>query len=98
MEAGGELSATQAKTVLAELLAKGGDPRTIAAERGFEAMSSDSLAQVVGQVIAENPGEWGRYRDGEDKLAQFFIGMVMRATKGQADGKLVVAELRSRMG
>jgi len=98
MEAGGELSATQAKTVLAELLAKGGDPRTIAAERGFEAMSSDSLAQVVGQVIAENPGEWGRYRDGEDKLAQFFIGQVMRATKGQADGKLVVAELRTRRG
>ncbi len=98
MEAGGELSATQAKTILAELLAKGGDPRTIAAERGFEAMSSDSLAEVVGQVISENPGEWGRYREGEEKLEGFFIGRVMRATNGQADGKFVVAELRSRRG
>jgi len=98
MEAGGELSATQAKTVLAELLAKGGDPRTIAAERGFEAMSSDSLADVVGQVISENPGEWGRYLEGEDKLAGFFIGKVMGATKGRADGKQVAAELRARRG
>ena len=95
MEANGSLSATQAKEVLGELLtAGGGDPTAIAARLGFEAMSEDSLASTVGEVVAANPDEWGRYRDGEDKLAQFFIGQVMKATKGQANGKAVVAELQ----
>jgi aspartyl-tRNA(Asn)/glutamyl-tRNA(Gln) amidotransferase subunit B len=96
MEQRGELSATQAKEVLAELLERGGDPAAIVAARGFEQMGSDQLADVVAQVIEASPDEWGRYCEGDDKLAQFFIGQVMKATKGQADGKAVVAELRRR--
>ncbi|HEX3566518.1 MAG TPA: GatB/YqeY domain-containing protein [Acidimicrobiales bacterium] len=99
MEAAGSLSATQAKAVLGELLeAGGGDPAAIAARLGFEAMSEDSLASTVGDVVAAHPDEWGRYREGEDKLAQFFIGQVMKATKGQANGKAVVAELQRLKG
>ncbi len=44
--------------------------------------------------MAAHPDEWDRYREGEDKLAGFFTGAVMKATKGQADGKAVAAELR----
>jgi aspartyl-tRNA(Asn)/glutamyl-tRNA(Gln) amidotransferase subunit B len=99
MEAAGSLSATQAKAVLGELLeAGGGDPASIAARLGFEAMSEDSLASTVGDVVSAHPDEWGRYREGEDKLAQFFIGQVMKATKGQANGKAVVAELQRLKG
>jgi aspartyl-tRNA(Asn)/glutamyl-tRNA(Gln) amidotransferase subunit B len=99
MESAGSLSATQAKAVLGELLeAGGGDPAAIAARLGFEAMSEDSLASTVGDVVAAHPDEWGRYREGEDKLAQFFIGQVMKATKGQANGKAVVAELQRLKG
>jgi aspartyl-tRNA(Asn)/glutamyl-tRNA(Gln) amidotransferase subunit B len=99
MEASGSLSATQAKAVLGELLESGGgDPAVIATRLGFEAMSEDSLATTVGEVVAAHPDEWGRYREGEDKLAQFFIGQVMKATKGQANGKAVVAELQRLKG
>ncbi len=42
MEQRGELSATQAKTVLGELLANGGDPRAIAADKGYEQLSADT--------------------------------------------------------
>ena len=96
MESRGELSATQAKTVLAELIAGGGDPRAIAAAKGFEQMSDDSLQTTVDELIAASPDEWERYRDGDDKLAQFFIGQVMKATRGQANGKAVIAALQSR--
>ncbi len=96
MEQRGELSATQAKTVLAELLARGGDPATIASARGFEVLSSDSLGETVATLIGQFPDEWMRYRDGDEKLAQFFIGQVMKLTQGQANGKAVVAELRAR--
>ncbi len=96
MEQRGELSATQAKTVLGDLLTSGGDPVAIAAARGFEQLSADSLADTVATLIVENPDEWQRYREGDDKLAQFFIGLVMKATRGQANGKAVIAELQQR--
>ena len=99
LEESGALSATQSKVVLAELVdGGGGDPLAIARAKGFEALSADSVAAVVGEVVAGNPDEWERYRDGDDKLAQFFIGLVMKATRGKADGKAVVAELRRLRG
>jgi len=96
MEQGGELSATQAKTVLLELLANGGDPRAIAAAKGFEQLSVDSLDETVADLIAHFPDEWVRYREGDEKLAQFFIGQVMKLTKGQANGKAVIDQLQRR--
>jgi aspartyl-tRNA(Asn)/glutamyl-tRNA(Gln) amidotransferase subunit B len=99
LESQGSLSATQAKNVLAELLAQGGgDPAEIARAKGFEAMSEDSLAATVAQAVADHPEEFGRYRDGDDKLAGFFTGLVMKATRGQANGKEVAAELRRLRG
>ena len=98
MEEAGELSATQSKAVLAELVAAGGDPRSIANAKGFEQMDEGALDAVLDAVIAENPSEWERYVGGDDKLAGFFTGKVMAATRGQADGKAVNAGLRSRRG
>ncbi|MDE3083530.1 MAG: Asp-tRNA(Asn)/Glu-tRNA(Gln) amidotransferase subunit GatB [Acidobacteriota bacterium] len=96
MESRGELTATQAKTVLVDVLASGADPATVAATMGFEQLAADELGVVVARLIEENPAEWDRYREGDDKLAQFFIGLVMKATRGQANGKAVVAELQAR--
>ncbi len=100
METNGSLTATQAKAVLAELLASGGDPAAIAAAHGFEAMSEGSLAAIVDEVIAAHPDEWERFRHGDPtearKLTGFFTGLVMRATANRADGKAVAAELSRR--
>jgi len=102
MEADGSLTPTQAKAVLGDLLAgTGDDPAALAAARGFEAMSAESLAEVVAEVVAAHPDEWERFRAGgekADKLIGFFTGLVMRSTSGQADGKEVAAELRRRRG
>ncbi len=100
METGGELTATQAKAVLAEMVASGGSPSEIATAKGFEAMGADATAAALDQVIAANTDEWARYREGDDrargKLTGFFVGQVMKATKGQANGKEVTALLRQR--
>jgi aspartyl-tRNA(Asn)/glutamyl-tRNA(Gln) amidotransferase subunit B len=102
METGGELTATQAKTVLAEMVDTGGDPAAIAAAHGFEAMDTGALEAVVDEVIAANATEWDQFVDGDDKvrgkLTGFFVGKVMQATKGQADGKAATALLRTRAG
>ncbi len=94
LEAQGSLSATQAKAVLAELFARGGgDPAAIAREKGFEAMSEDSLTATVAEAVEGHPDEWSRFCAGDDKLGGFFTGLVMKATRGQANGKAVAAEL-----
>jgi aspartyl-tRNA(Asn)/glutamyl-tRNA(Gln) amidotransferase subunit B len=98
MEAGGQLSATQSKTVLGALLERGGDPAALAKEMGFEALGSDTLSAVLDEVIAAHPDEWARYVAGEDKMTGVFTGAVMKATSGKANGKEVAAELRRRRG
>jgi aspartyl-tRNA(Asn)/glutamyl-tRNA(Gln) amidotransferase subunit B len=102
MEHDGELTATQAKTVLAEMVATGGSPAAIAGAKGFEAMGAGALESAVDEVIAAHGDEWSRFVDGDDKargkLTGFFVGQVMKATKGQADGKAVTALLRRRAG
>jgi aspartyl-tRNA(Asn)/glutamyl-tRNA(Gln) amidotransferase subunit B len=51
-------------------------------------------------LIAESPEEWADFCTGDDKkrakLQGFFTGKIMKATKGQADGKAVAALLESR--
>jgi aspartyl-tRNA(Asn)/glutamyl-tRNA(Gln) amidotransferase subunit B len=100
MEVDGQLTATQAKAVLADVLASGRAPDAIAAERGFEAMDTGELEGIVDGVIAESPEEWEEFRSGDDKrrgkLQGFFVGKVMKATRGQADGKAVTAILEAR--
>ncbi len=101
MESGGQLSATQSKAVLGALLERGGgDPAVVAKEMGFEALNSDTLDAVLDEVIAAHPDEWARFAGGDDgevkKLTGFFIGKVMHATAGKANGKEVTAELQRR--
>ncbi|MFZ4519958.1 MAG: Asp-tRNA(Asn)/Glu-tRNA(Gln) amidotransferase subunit GatB [Microthrixaceae bacterium] len=98
LEVGGQLTATQAKTVLAVLVEEGGDPAAIAAARGFEAMDDSELEGLVDGLIAEHPDEWARFCDGDGKITGFFVGKVMKATQGKADGKAVTALLNSRKG
>jgi aspartyl-tRNA(Asn)/glutamyl-tRNA(Gln) amidotransferase subunit B len=102
METGGELTATQAKAVLAEMVTSGQDPATIAAAKGFEALDTGALEGIVDEVIAAHAEEWEQFRTGDDKargkLTGFFMGKVMQASKGQADGKAATALLRSKAG
>jgi aspartyl-tRNA(Asn)/glutamyl-tRNA(Gln) amidotransferase subunit B len=100
LEVDGALTATQAKQVLAEMVETGRDPRSIAADRGFEAMDSESLEATVDAVINAHPGEWAAFVEGDDKrrgkLSGFFVGKVMKESQGQADGKAVIALLKAR--
>jgi len=98
MELDGSLSATQAKTVLAELVERGGEPAEIAAAHGFEAMDTSELDGLIDELISNHPDEWQRFCDGDGKVTGFFVGQVMKATKGKADGKVVTGLLRERAG
>ncbi|WP_419928466.1 Asp-tRNA(Asn)/Glu-tRNA(Gln) amidotransferase subunit GatB [Candidatus Poriferisocius sp.] len=98
MEAAGELTATQAKKVLAVLVESGGSPQEAAQSLGFEAMDSGELETLVDGLISEHPDEWSRFCDGDNKLTGFFVGQVMKATQGRADGNAVTQLLNARRG
>ena len=93
MEVGGDLTATQAKTVLAVLVVDGGEPAEVAAGMGFEAMDDGALEAIVDGLIAEYDEDWAAFTSGDDKERKkksgFFVGQIMKATNGQADGRAV---------
>jgi aspartyl-tRNA(Asn)/glutamyl-tRNA(Gln) amidotransferase subunit B len=96
LEGEGSLTTAQARTVLARLLESGGDPESVAAELGYEAMGAGDLDALIDSVIQAHPEEWARYVAGEDKLSGFFIGRIKSASDGKADLKVVPSMLRSR--
>ena len=98
MEADEKLTATQAKTVLSEMLANGGDPVAIAATLGFEAMDGDAATSLVDDLIAAHPAEFERFKGGDSKVTGFFVGQAMKSSGGKADGRAITALLRSRAG
>jgi aspartyl-tRNA(Asn)/glutamyl-tRNA(Gln) amidotransferase subunit B len=96
METSGRLTATQAKSVLADMVDTGRPPEEIASEKGFEAMESAELEDLLDGLIGAHPQEWQRFCEGDAKITGFFVGQVMKATKGQADGKVVTRLLHER--
>lgn len=89
MEANGDVTSTQARKILVELVANGGAPGEIAEHLGLETIDANAIEKMVLDLIGEHPNEWGRYRDGDKKVQGFFVGQIMKATSGQADGKII---------
>ena len=94
----GTLSGKMAKEVFAEMTETGRGARAIVEERGLGQISdSAALEAVVAAVVAANPGQAEEFRQGRDKVFGFFVGQVMKETKGQANPHLVNELLRRRL-
>jgi aspartyl-tRNA(Asn)/glutamyl-tRNA(Gln) amidotransferase subunit B len=98
LEDTGKLTTTQAKIVLAELIANGGDPAEIARGKGFEALDNSELEGIVDGLIAAHSAEFARLKEGDPKVSGFFVGQAMKSSGGKADGRAVTALLRQRAG
>jgi aspartyl-tRNA(Asn)/glutamyl-tRNA(Gln) amidotransferase subunit B len=95
---GGTLSHQAAKRVFAEVAAKGGDPRSVAESLGvIQVADTNVVAGWVTDVLGAHAPEVGRYKNGETKLMAFFVGQVMRASKGKADPKLAQRVLEEKL-
>jgi len=95
---GGTLSHQAAKRVFAEVAAKGGDPRSVAESLGvIQVADSNVVSGWVTDVLGAHAPEVGRYKNGETKLMAFFLGQVMRASKGKADPKLAQRVLEEKL-
>jgi aspartyl-tRNA(Asn)/glutamyl-tRNA(Gln) amidotransferase subunit B len=95
--AAGELSGTNAREVFAAHAADGTAVAAIVERLGLRQISDRSaLGAVVDEVIAANPRAVDDYRAGKPVLG-FFVGQVMKATRGQANAALVQEAVRERL-
>ena len=86
----GILSARMAHDIFPALFASGQSPEAYAREKGLVQVSdSAELEAIVASVVRDNPDEAKAYKGGKSKLMSFFVGQVMRQTKGKANPGMV---------
>lgn len=95
----GAISSRQAKEVFAEMAETGQSPKSIVDARGMRQVSdSSAIEEAVDRVLQAHPEQVASYRGGKAGLLGFFVGQVMRETKGQANPNIVNELLRAKLG
>ena len=94
----GVISTKIAKTVFEEMYKTGKDAGTVVKEQGLVQVSdTGEIEKIIDEVIKANPAQASDYRAGKEKLFGFFVGQVMKASKGKANPDLVNALLKKKL-
>ncbi len=94
----GEITGKIAKDVFVKMYETGRDPVEIVEESGLKQISNSSeLEVIVDRILAVNPDKVKQFQEGKVGLIGFFVGQVMRETRGQANPKLVNELLAERL-
>lgn len=98
MMAEGKISGPKGLEVLGAMLDSGSDPEHVVSDLGATRMDDlTALSSIVNTVLEKNPSEVERFKNGEAKLVQFFIGQIMKATKGNADPEACAKMLKEKL-
>ena len=94
----GTISGKIAKSVFDEMAKSGKSARLIVEEQGLVQISdSSAIDDIVSKILADSPAEVQAYKSGKTKLLGFFVGQVMRETRGQANPKMVNETLKKKL-
>ncbi|MBL0224411.1 MAG: Asp-tRNA(Asn)/Glu-tRNA(Gln) amidotransferase subunit GatB [Geobacteraceae bacterium] len=94
----GTISGKIAKTVFDEMWRSGKEPAAIVEEQGLVQVSdSGAIESIIDEILAREAGQVEEYRSGKDKLFGFFVGQVMKASKGKANPTVVNELLLSKL-
>ncbi len=86
----GTINEATAKMVFQEMLDGRGSAQEIVSHRDLAQISGEAeLSSIIDRVLEEHPDELERYRSGQEQLFQFFVGQVMKATRGKANPTIV---------
>jgi aspartyl-tRNA(Asn)/glutamyl-tRNA(Gln) amidotransferase subunit B len=95
----GEISGKLAKDIFAKMAASGEPPSAIIEREGLKQISdTGALEKIVDEVIAANPKQLEQYRGGKTTVLGFFVGQIMKASRGQANPAAVSELLRKKLG
>ncbi len=94
----GTISGKQAKDVLVEMFKTGKGAEAIVAEQGLVQVSdTGEIDALIDEVMSANPDQVAGYRSGKEALLGFFVGQVIKASKGKANPKIVNERLRAKL-
>ena len=86
----GKISGKIAKSVFKDMYSTGKMPEVIVKEKGLEQISDEGkLKEIISEILKNNPKQVEQYKSGKTKVIGYFVGQVMKATKGQANPQLV---------
>lgn len=92
------ISGKIAKTVFEQMFESKQSPDAIIEEKGLKQVTDSGLIEsMVDEVIANNPQQLEQYRQGKDKLFGFFVGQVLKASKGKANPQQVNEILKRKL-
>ncbi len=95
----GKIGGPGAKAVLDEVFQSGADPGEVVERRGLSQVSDEgAIEAAVDRVLAANPSEVEKFRAGRKNLIGFFVGQVMKETRGKANPGVVNALLQKKLG
>jgi aspartyl-tRNA(Asn)/glutamyl-tRNA(Gln) amidotransferase subunit B len=86
----GEITAASGKKVFATMFDSGKKPADIIAAEGMSQISDSGAIETIARaVVAKSPDNVAKYRSGSEGVFKFFVGQVMRETRGQANPQIV---------
>ncbi len=95
----GTINGKIAKTVFEEMYNTGAEPETVVKEKGLGQIADEaSIEKLVDQILEDNPQQTADYRNGKEKLMGYFVGQLMKASKGQANPALANKLLKQKLG
>ena len=94
----GVISGKMGKEIFPEIYKEGASPKRYIEEKGLVQLSDESaLVGLIDKVLAQSPKELAEFKAGKEKLLGFFVGQVMKETKGKANPKLLNELLLRRL-
>jgi aspartyl-tRNA(Asn)/glutamyl-tRNA(Gln) amidotransferase subunit B len=94
----GIISGKMGKEIFPEIYKEAASPKRYIEEKGLLQISDESaLLNTIDKVLAQSPKEAAEFRAGKEKLLGFFVGQVMKETKGKANPKLLNELLLKRL-
>jgi aspartyl-tRNA(Asn)/glutamyl-tRNA(Gln) amidotransferase subunit B len=94
----GRISGKQGKEVLVEMFQTGKGAAAVIEERGLAQVSdTGEIERIIDEVVAANSQQLAQYRAGKETLFGFFVGQVMKASKGKANPKVVNELLKQKL-
>ena len=95
----GFIGSRGAKDILAIMATDGGDPETIATEKGLKQESNaDAINAIIDQIIAEHTTVVEEYKAGKEASIQFLIGQGMKLSKGSANPQMLKELFIAKLG
>jgi aspartyl-tRNA(Asn)/glutamyl-tRNA(Gln) amidotransferase subunit B len=94
----GEISGKIAKNIFDEMYRTGDRPAPVIKRLGLSQISDTAILEsAIERVLAANPQQLEQYRAGKEKLLGYFVGQVMRETRGQANPKILNEMLKNKL-